>query len=99
MSVTETTRYIYCHAIEWLRISLCYQIYIYISSASSTFFRQKYLARKKVFPRYFQKKLLESSKIYLAKLNKSKVIIVTKDENDTLFSKNQESSIPHFSKI
>lgn len=30
MSVTETTRYIYCHAIDWLRISSCYQIYIYI---------------------------------------------------------------------
>lgn len=64
MSVTETTRYIYCHAIDWLRISSCYQIYIYIYIC---IFWQKYLARKrkKVLPRYFQKKLLESSKIHL----------------------------------
>lgn len=63
MSVTETTRYIYCHAIDWLRISLCYQIYIYTSVSFDK--NISHGKERRYFHDIFKKKLLESSKIHL----------------------------------
>lgn len=87
MSVTETTRYIYCHAIDWLRISSCYQIYIYTSVSFDK--NISHGKERRYFHDIFKKKLLESSKIHLCspritisiplfvfpKLNRSKRLI------------------------
>lgn len=56
MSVTETTRYIYCRAIEWLRMSPRAIKYIYHQHLVPSFDKNISHAQKEDIPIIFSKK-------------------------------------------